>query len=149
MVERFRDELGDWRVCVLSTLGSAVLTPLSLLLRHDLRLRYGAEPQVMCTNDGIVLRIPDTDAQPPGPEIVTGIDLATVHETVEREVGASALFSARFRECAARALLLPRRNPGRRNPGDRRDHAAGRPGHCLPPHCGCAASEAGARSAAG
>ncbi|MEA5121200.1 MAG: DEAD/DEAH box helicase [Propionibacterium sp.] len=116
VVERFRDELGDWRVCVLSTLGSAVLTPLSLLLRHDLRLRYGAEPQVMCTNDGIVLRIPDTDAQPPGPEIVTGIDLATVHETVEREVGASALFSARFRECAARALLLPRRNPGRRSP---------------------------------
>ncbi len=116
VVERFRDELGDWRVCVLTSVGSAVLTPLSMLLRSQLRERYEADPQVMCTNDGIVLRVPDTDAEPPGAEILTGIDLTSVQQIVEREVGASALFSARFRECAARALLLPKRNPGKRSP---------------------------------
>ncbi|NLA29895.1 MAG: hypothetical protein GX875_09645, partial [Propionibacterium sp.] len=116
VIERFRDEIGDWRVCVLSSLGRAVLSPLSMLLRHTLRERYGVEPQVMCTNDGIVLRIPDADGQPPDVEILTSIDLTRVQQIVEDEVGASALFSARFRECAARALLLPKRNPGKRSP---------------------------------
>ncbi|WIY83643.1 DEAD/DEAH box helicase [Propionimicrobium sp. PCR01-08-3] len=116
VVERFRDELGDWRVCVLSNLGNAILAPLSMLLRNHLRERYGAEPQIMCTNDGIVARVPDSDAAPPGAELLTALELTRVQQIVEQEVGASALFSARFRECAARALLLPRRNPGKRSP---------------------------------
>lgn len=116
VVERLRDELGDWRVCVLASRGSAVLAPLAMALRHMLRQRYGSDPEVVATNDGIILRIPDVDAEPPGAELLTEIEIDRLSQIVEAEVGVSSLFAARFRESAARALLLPRRRPGMRSP---------------------------------
>lgn len=116
VIERFRDELGDWRVCVLSPLGSAVLTPLGMVLRHLVRTRLGVEPDVLATNNGIVLRLPDVDSEPPGAQLLDGLDITQVPTIVEQEVTHSTLFAARFRECAARALLLPRRRPGQRSP---------------------------------
>ncbi len=113
--ERFRDELGDWRVCIHSPLGSAVLAPWALAIERSARERYGMEVQATATNDGIVLRVPDTESNPPSAEllIVEPDELETI---VTEEVGGSALFAARFRECAARALLLPRRDPKARTP---------------------------------
>lgn len=116
VLERFRDELGDWRVCLLSSLGSGVLSPLAMVLRHRLRQRYGIEPEVLATNDGIVISIPDVDADPPEADLLTGLDPDQASGVVESEVAGSALFAARFRQCAARALLLPRRRPGQRSP---------------------------------
>ncbi len=115
VVERFRDELGDWRVCVHSPLGSGVLTPWALAIERAARERYGIEVQATATNDGIVLRVPDTSAEPPGAELVI-VDPDQLESIVTDEVGGSALFAARFRECAARALLLPRRDPRSRSP---------------------------------
>ncbi|MFB9673587.1 ATP-dependent helicase [Microlunatus capsulatus] len=115
VVERFRDELGDWRVCVHSALGTGVLTPWALAVEHAARQRYGLEVQATATNDGMVLRIPDTDSEPPGADLVV-LDPETIESVVTDEVGGSALFAARFRECAARALLLPRRDPKARSP---------------------------------
>ncbi|MBJ7358037.1 crosslink repair DNA glycosylase YcaQ family protein, partial [Nocardioides sp.] len=77
--------------------------------------RYGVDGQAMASDDGIVIRIPDTDAEPPGGDLVV-FDADEIDEIVTTEVGGSALFASRFRECAARALLLPRRDPGRRSP---------------------------------
>ena len=113
--ERFRDELGDWRVCLHSPLGSGVLTPWALAVEHAARERYGMEVQATATNDGIVLRVPDTESEPPGADLVV-VDPEQLEAIVTDEVGGSALFAARFRECAARALLLPRRDPKSRSP---------------------------------
>ncbi|HKH55058.1 MAG TPA: ATP-dependent helicase [Propionibacteriaceae bacterium] len=113
--ERFRDELGDWRVCVHSALGSGVLTPWALAIEHAARERYGMEIQATATNDGIVLRIPDTESEPPNAELIM-CDPELLDAVVTDEVGGSALFAARFRESAARALLLPRRDPKSRSP---------------------------------
>ena len=113
--ERFRDELGDWRVCVHSALGSGVLTPWALAIEHAARERYGMEIQATATNDGIVLRIPDTESEPPSAELIM-CDPELLDAVVTDEVGGSALFAARFRESAARALLLPRRDPKSRSP---------------------------------
>jgi ATP-dependent Lhr-like helicase len=113
--ERFRDELGDWRVCVHSALGSAVLTPWALAVERSARERYGMEVQATATNDGMVLRIPDTESEPPSADLII-CDPETLESIVTEEVGSSALFAARFRECAARALLLPRRDPKARSP---------------------------------
>ncbi|GAA3642363.1 ATP-dependent helicase [Microlunatus ginsengisoli] len=113
--ERFRDELGDWRVCVHSPLGAGVLAPWSLAIERSARERYGMEVQATATNDGIVLRIPDTETHPPSAELLV-VDPDELEAIVTEEVGASALFAARFRECAARALLLPRRDPRSRTP---------------------------------
>jgi len=113
--ERFRDELGDWRVCVHSALGSGVLTPWALAIEHAARERYGMEVQATATNDGIVLRIPDTESEPPTAELIM-CDPDLLDAVVTDEVGGSALFAARFRESAARALLLPRRDPKSRSP---------------------------------
>ncbi|MBA8795431.1 ATP-dependent Lhr-like helicase [Friedmanniella endophytica] len=113
--ERFRDELGDWRVCVHSPLGQGVLAPWALVIEHAARERYGTEVQATATNDGIVLRIPDTESEPPGADLITG-DVEQLEQIVTDEVGGSALFASRFRECAARALLLPRRDPRSRSP---------------------------------
>ena len=115
MVERFRDELGDWRVCVHCGLGTAVLAPWALAVEHAARQRYGMEVQATATNDGIVLRIPDTESEPPSAELMV-IDPELLESVVTDEVGGSALFAARFRESAARALLLPRRDPKSRSP---------------------------------
>jgi ATP-dependent helicase Lhr and Lhr-like helicase len=113
--ERFRDELGDWRVCVHCPLGSGVLTPWALAVEAAARERYGLEVQATATNDGMVLRVPDTSADPPGADLVL-LDPEQLEAIVTDEVGGSALFAARFRECAARALLLPRRDPKSRSP---------------------------------
>ena len=114
LVERFRDELGDWRVAIHSPYGAAVHAPWALALTGRLRERLGIDVQSMYSDDGIVLRLPETDAGPPADLVV--LDPAEVEAMVTAEVGGSALFAARFRECAARALLLPRRDPGRRSP---------------------------------
>ncbi len=114
LVERFRDELGDWRVVVHSPFGAQVHAPWALAIAARLRERFGVDVAAMHSDDGIVLRLPDTEERPP-------LDLAAfdpdeVEPLVTAELGGSALFAARFRECAARALLLPRRQPGRRSP---------------------------------
>lgn len=115
VVERFRDELGDWRLCVHSLFGLPVNAPWALAIERAARDRYGIEARATATNDGIVLRLPDTDDAPPGAELFS-FDAESLDEMVGAEVTGSALFAARFRECAARALLLPRRDPGRRTP---------------------------------
>ena len=115
MVERFRDELGDWRLVVHSPFGTPVHSPWALAIDARLRERYGVDAQAMATDDGIVLRIPETDQDPPGAELIA-FEPDELEQIVTTEVGGSALFASRFRECAARALLLPRRDPGRRAP---------------------------------
>jgi ATP-dependent Lhr-like helicase len=115
LVERFRDELGDWRLVLHSPYGTPVHAPWALAINARLRERYGVDGQAMASDDGIVIRIPDTDAEPPGGELVV-FAADEIDDIVTSEVGGSALFASRFRECAARALLLPRRDPGRRSP---------------------------------
>ena len=115
LVERCRDELGDWRLVLHSPYGTAVHAPWALAINARLRERYGVETQAMASDDGIVIRIPDTDAEPPDGSLVL-FEPDEIEAIVTAEVGGSALFASRFRECAARALLLPRRNPGRRSP---------------------------------
>ena len=115
LVERFRDELGDWRVVLHSPYGTQVHAPWALAVGARLAERYGIDAQALPADDGIVLRIPETDQDPPGAEVFV-FEPEELDELVTREVGGSALFASRFRECAARALLLPRRNPGRRSP---------------------------------
>lgn len=115
VVERFRDELGDWRVCVHSPFGARVNAPWALAIAARLRERYGVDAQTMHTDDGIVLRLPDAETDPPAGELAV-FDAEEIEPQVTAEVGGSALFAARFRECAARALLLPKRDPRRRAP---------------------------------
>ncbi len=114
VVERFHDELGDWRVVVHSPFGAQVHAPWALAIAAKLREHYGVDVSAMHADDGIVVRIPDTDEPPPLRLAALASD--EVEELVTREVGGSALFASRFRECAARALLLPRRRPDRRTP---------------------------------
>jgi ATP-dependent helicase Lhr and Lhr-like helicase len=115
LVERFRDELGDWRLVVHSPYGTPVHAPLALAINARLRERYGVDGQAIASDDGIVIRVPETDADPPSGELVV-FEPDEIDDLVTTEVGGSALFASRFRECAARALLLPRRDPGRRSP---------------------------------
>jgi ATP-dependent Lhr-like helicase len=115
LVERFRDELGDWRLVVHSPYGVPVHAPWALAINARLRERYGVDGQAVASDDGIVIRIPDTDAEPPSGDVIV-FEADEIDQLVTQEVGGSALFAARFRECAARALLLPRRDPGRRSP---------------------------------
>ncbi|MDM4723140.1 ATP-dependent helicase [Micromonospora sp. WMMA1363] len=115
VVERFRDELGDWRLAVHSVLGARVNAPWALAIGRRLTERYGVDAQVMPSDDGIVVRLPDTADEPPGADIVV-FEPDEIAQLVEESVGTSALFAARFRECAARSLLLPRRDPRRRQP---------------------------------
>jgi ATP-dependent Lhr-like helicase len=124
LVERFRDELGDWRVILHSPHGLRVHGPLALAVGRRLRERYGIDEKPTASDDGIVVRLPDTFADlgsgpahdtPPGAELFV-FDADEIDPIVTAEVGGSALFASRFRECAARALLLPRRHPGRRSP---------------------------------
>ncbi|NYF10734.1 ATP-dependent Lhr-like helicase [Leifsonia sp. AK011] len=115
LVERFRDELGDWRVVLHSPYGMPVHAPWAIAVSARIRDRLGVDGSAMAADDGIVVRIPDTDAEPPGADLFL-FESAELEQIVTEEVGGSALFAARFRECAARALLLPRRDPGRRSP---------------------------------
>ncbi|HCU94161.1 MAG TPA: hypothetical protein DHU96_16130, partial [Actinobacteria bacterium] len=115
VMERFRDELGDWRLVLHSPYGSRVHAPWALAIAARLRERYqGMDVQALHTDDGIVLRVPDAGEPPPAG--IAEFDADEIDPLVTAELGGSALFAARFRECAARALLLPRRQPGRRSP---------------------------------
>jgi ATP-dependent helicase Lhr and Lhr-like helicase len=115
VLERFRDELGDWRLVLHSPYGAQLHAPWALAIAARLRERYGGmDVQAQHTDDGIVIRVPDADDPPPAGIAV--LDPEEVGQLVTAEVGTSALFASRFRECAARALLLPRRQPGRRTP---------------------------------
>ncbi|RIJ78693.1 ATP-dependent helicase [Nakamurella silvestris] len=121
VVERFRDELGDWRVVIHSPFGAAVHAPWALALAARMRERFGIDIQAMHADDGIVLRLPDmgedtdTAASASVAELAV-LESSEVERDVTAEIGGSALFAARFRECAARALLLPRRQIGKRQP---------------------------------
>jgi ATP-dependent Lhr-like helicase len=114
VVERFRDEIGDWRLCVLSPFGGRVHAAWGLALGARIRDELGLEADAIWSDDGIIVHLPDAD-EPPGADIVL-IDPEELEELVVRELSASALFGARFRENAARALLLPRAYPGKRTP---------------------------------
>ncbi|HTW03093.1 MAG TPA: ATP-dependent helicase [Streptosporangiaceae bacterium] len=115
VMERFRDELGDWRLVLHSPYGARVHAPWALAIAARLRERYqGMDVQALHTDDGIVIRVPDADDPPPAG--VALLDPDEIEQLVTDELGSSALFASRFRECAARALLLPRRQPGRRTP---------------------------------
>ncbi len=114
VVERFRDEIGDWRVCILTPFGGRVHAPWALALTARLREALGIEAQSIWSDDGIALHLPDADAPPPTAELIVAPH--DVEELVTNELGETALFGARFRENAARALLIPRRRPGQRTP---------------------------------
>ncbi|TIH39349.1 ATP-dependent helicase [Subtercola vilae] len=115
VVERFRDELGDWRVVLHSPYGMQVHSPWALAIGARIRERFGVDGGVVASDDGIVVRLPDTESEPPGADLFV-FDADELETIVTTEVGGSALFASRFRESAARALLLPRQNPGKRSP---------------------------------
>ncbi|VXB29114.1 putative ATP-dependent helicase lhr [Microbacterium sp. 8M] len=114
-VERSRDEIGDWRVILHSPFGQTVHAPWALAVNARIRERLGVEGSAVASDDGIIVRVPDADAEPPGAELFV-FDPDELERIVTDEVGGSALFASRFRECAARALLMPRMNPNRRTP---------------------------------
>ncbi|HEX2484165.1 MAG TPA: DEAD/DEAH box helicase, partial [Myxococcota bacterium] len=113
-IERFRDELGDWRVCILSPFGGRIHAPWALALEARLARSAGFELQVLWSDDGIVLRLADGDAAPDLETLVP--EPEEVEDLVVEQLGHASLFAAQFRENAARALLLPRRRPGSRTP---------------------------------
>ncbi|WP_075725315.1 DEAD/DEAH box helicase [Corynebacterium aquilae] len=114
VLERFRDELGDWRVILHTPFGRAINAPWALAVGHRIAHTTGMDAQAVAGDDGIIIRLPESDTEP-GIDLFTfdADDIATI---VTEHVGNSALFASRFRECAARALLLPRRHPGKRAP---------------------------------
>jgi len=114
VVERCRDELGDWRVCVLSPLGGKVLIPWCLAVVARFRAERGLDVETMWSDDGFVVRIPDMDEPPAADLFVPSPE--DVESLVLQQLGSSALFAAKFREVAGRALLLPRRRAGQRAP---------------------------------
>ncbi|MBF1680422.1 MAG: DEAD/DEAH box helicase [Rothia sp.] len=115
IVERHRDELGDWRVVLHSPLGYGVHAPWALAVRARIEERYGVDASVMASDDGLILRLPAMEDVPPGADLFI-FDPDELEAIVTERVGDSALFASRFRENAARALLLPRRDPGKRTP---------------------------------
>src|SRR5881392_4227784 len=114
VVERFRDDIGDWRVCILTPFGARVHAPWAMAVGARLRDSLGVEVQSIWSDDGIAFHLPDSDA-PPATDLLL-LDAEELDELVLAEVGQTALFGARFRENAARALLIPRRRPGERTP---------------------------------
>ena len=116
VVERFRDELGDWRLTLLTPFGGRVHAPWSLALEARLQERLGMEIQTIWSDDGIAIRLPEGDANLDGVEALLFPDADEVEDLVVGQVANSALFASRFRENAARALLLPRKRPGTRTP---------------------------------
>lgn len=115
VVERCKDELGDWRIMLHSPYGRRVHDPWALAIAERIRERWHVDPAVVASEDGIMARIPDSAGRLPGAELFL-FESERLLATVTAAVGGSALFAARFRECASRALLLPRRTPGRRSP---------------------------------
>ena len=114
VVERFRDEIGDWRLCVLSPFGGRVHAAWGLALSARIRDEQDLEADAIWSDDGIVVHLPDADEAPAADIVLLEAD--EVEDLVVRELGGSALFGARFRENAARSLLLPRAYPGKRTP---------------------------------
>src|SRR4051812_49428680 len=114
VVERFRDEIGDWRVCILTPFGARVHAPWAMAVGARLRESLGLEVQSIWSDDGIAFHLPDADS-PPATDLLV-LDPDELEELVLAEVGQTALFGARFRENAARSLLIPRRRPGERTP---------------------------------
>ncbi|MDH4363182.1 MAG: DEAD/DEAH box helicase [Acidimicrobiia bacterium] len=114
IVERFPDEIGDWRVCILSPFGAQVHAPWGMALQHRLAVRWGLDVELMWSDDGIVIRLPEAVDQFPTEELL--IDPEELDDLLLAQLPGTAMFAARFRECAARALLLPRRRPDRRTP---------------------------------
>ncbi len=114
VVERFRDEIGDWRLCVLSPYGARVHAAWGLAIGRRIREQFGLESDAIWSDDGIIVHLPDAD-EPPGAELVL-VEPDEIEEMVVAELASSALFGARFRENAGRALLLPRARPGKRTP---------------------------------
>jgi ATP-dependent Lhr-like helicase len=113
VIERCRDELGDWRVCVLTPFGSRIHIPWAMAVAARIRAASGADVETVWGDDGFVLRFPDTDA-PPDPDWFL-VESAEASDLVLRQLGSTALFAGRFREAAGRALLLPRRRPDARS----------------------------------
>lgn len=128
LVERHRDEMGEWRVCILTPLGSRVLAPWAMAIGAVLRERTGIEADILWTEDGLILRLPDAEA-PPATEWLF-LDPDDVERVVVQQLAfgggaarrmshgapVTAVFASHFREAAARALLLPHRHSGRRSP---------------------------------
>ncbi|MCC8194631.1 MAG: ATP-dependent helicase [Deltaproteobacteria bacterium] len=115
VVERCHDERGDWRLMLHSPYGRRVHAPWALAVADRIRQRFGVDASVVPSDDGIVARIPEAEGRLPGAELFV-FDPQGLQRIVTGAVGTSALFTARFRECASRALLLTRRAPGRRSP---------------------------------
>lgn len=115
IVERTRDEDGGWRIVLLSPFGRRVHEPWSMAISRRLSQRYGFDGQVYAADDGIVIQLPDGDGHIPAQDLFL-FDPEDLKADVERQVGESVLFAARFRECAARSLFMPRSDPGRRVP---------------------------------
>jgi len=116
VVERFRDELGDWRLCLLTPFGGRVHAPWSLAIEARIGERLGMAVQTIWSDDGIAIRLPEGDAPLDGIEALLFPDPDELEDLVVGQLATSALFASRFRENAARALLLPRRRPGTRTP---------------------------------
>ena len=114
VVERCRDELGDWRVCVLTPFGSRIHIPWAMAVSARIRAAGGPEVETLWGDDGFVLRFPDTDEPPDSDWIL--VESAEAMQLVLRQLGSTALFAGRFREAAGRALLLPRRRADQRSP---------------------------------
>ena len=114
VVERFRDEIGDWRVCILSPFGAQVHAPWAMALQARLSDRWGIDVELLWSDDGIVVRLPEAIDELPIADLL--IDPDEIDDLVITQLPNTALFASRFRECAARALLLPRRRPDKRTP---------------------------------
>jgi ATP-dependent Lhr-like helicase len=114
VVERFRDEIGDWRVCILTPFGTPVHAPWAMAIERQLMDRYDIPVETMWGDDGIVIRLPESADELPVDALIIAPE--DIDELVVSTLPQTALFSARFRECASRALLLPRRRPDRRTP---------------------------------
>ena len=114
VVERFRDEIGDWRVCILSPFGARVHAPWAMALQGRLAAEWGLDVEMMWSDDGIALRLPEAVDDLPLEQLL--VDPEEIDELVMAQLPNTALFASRFREASARALLLPRRRPDRRTP---------------------------------
>ncbi|MCR2052463.1 DEAD/DEAH box helicase [Actinomyces bowdenii] len=115
MLERGQDESGSWRLILHSPWGRPVHEPWAMAIRERLRTTMGIEPQLVVADDGIVVQLPMTEQEVPGADLVV-FDADELTHLVRSRIGGTALFAARFRECAARALLMPAAQPGRRTP---------------------------------